>query len=276
MRRPRPPRATAILRDPITIIVPFPPGGSSDIVTRAVSTKVAESAEAADRDREPSRRRRRCRRLIATKQARAGRLHRCFSPTTDCLRSRRQSSTGRSLRPGQGLPADHAACAVSKRSDRAGRLAGADRSGTCSTTAQSKPVGLSFASQGLGSGGPYPGRTAAAQDPALSMHACPLSRRGTGGAGPGRRQCRHAVFLVHFRRRARSRPARRACIAFTGPKRSPILLRRADHGRAGLCRHRDGRLARHRRAARDTSASNREAVSTRSSRRPRRPPTSCR
>ena len=87
---------------------------------------------------------------------------------------------------------------------------------------RSKPSGLSYASQGLGSGGQVMGELLRLKTGAVD-DACALSRRGTGGAGRGRRQCRHAVHLLHFRRGPdpgrqdarhrlhRHRSARRSC-----------------------------------------------------------------
>ena len=89
---------------PITLVVPFPPGGSTTIVARIVADKMSEALGQSDRGRQP-RRRRRHHRHPRGGEGRARRLHhpaRLYRHARDRPEPLRQCR----LRPAQGFRAD--------------------------------------------------------------------------------------------------------------------------------------------------------------------------
>ena len=63
----------------VTVVVPFPAGGPTDLLARAIADRARRKARPAGRGREPQRRRRQCRRRLR-RQGGAGRLHAPASP----------------------------------------------------------------------------------------------------------------------------------------------------------------------------------------------------
>ena len=92
---------------PITLVIPLPPGGTNDIMARAVSDKMSAALGQQHRDREPQCRRQRHGRHARSRTRRAGRLHDHSRLYVDA-RHRPASLPRCRLRSAQGFGADRA------------------------------------------------------------------------------------------------------------------------------------------------------------------------
>ena len=200
---------------PIRLIIPFPPGGSNDVVGRMIATQARREARQAGDRRQPRRRRRRDRHR--------GRLDRAAPTATRCWSSR---SRTRSIRGSTSSPTIR-----SRRSAPIGIL-GTGPNVLCGQSATAGEFGE----------GTDRARQAEAGRPAIRLgrhRQLPASRRRTVQAR-GRR--RHAARAVQGRRPGHDRRDRR-------PHQGDVLLARADHAahqvrQAARARHRRHRSAR--------------------------------
>ncbi len=216
---------------PVTLLVPFPPGGSADVVIRPVAAKVADSAQAGDRHRQPLRRRRQ-HRGAGDEVGRARRLH---AVPHQHGRDVGQSGplAGTEPRSGQGLPADHADHHLSAHPGGAGRQPGEDGGrprGACENQARRLELRLA-------------GRRLRRADSRRDVQgprrradgARALSRRRTGRDRHRGGPPRLPVHLLHLDRRdGESRQA-----SHRRHRRQEAHRRRAerpDHGGSGLSR----------------------------------------
>ena len=217
----------------ITILVPFPPGGTSDVVTRVIAAKVADSLKATividNRGGGGG-----VVAAIATKQA-APDGTTLFLANNGLFAVTPAISSDVALRSGQGFRAGDAAGAVSERADRAGVLAGAHTEGAGRVRRVEADGGLSFASQGIGSGGQIMGELLRLKT-GLKMVHVPYR-----GAGPAAQDVAGGsidmLFTSYISAAGQIQAGKVRVIAFTGKKRSPILPdvpTTAEQGFAGI------------------------------------------
>ena len=126
-RRPRP-RRSRLSVAPITLLVPFPPGGSADVVIRPVAAKVADALK------QPI--------VIDNRSGGGGNIaaqvtkqaapdgYTLFLTNMGVMSVNPILTPGHERRPGQGLPADHADHLVSAHPGGAARQPGARPSPT--------------------------------------------------------------------------------------------------------------------------------------------------
>jgi len=203
---------------PITVIVPFPPGGSSDVVTRAVSTKVAEALK------QPI--------VIENRPGGGG--------VVGAIATKQAPPDGYTLfLANNGLFAVTPAITTDVRFDPVKDfqpitplvlfpsvliVPAASPAKTVQELldyGRSKPSGLSYASQGLGSGGQVMGELLRLKT-GLSMTHVPYR-----GAGPAVQDVAAGnvdmLFSSYISAAGQIQAGKTRVIAFTGQKRSPIL-----------------------------------------------------
>ena len=203
---------------PITVIVPFPPGGSSDVVTRAVSTKVAEALK------QPI--------VIENRPGGGG--------VVGAIATKQAPPDGYTLfLANNGLFAVTPAITTDVRFDPVKDfqpitplvlfpsvliVPAASPAKTVQELldyGRSKPSGLSYASQGLGSGGQVMGELLRLRT-GLSMTHVPYR-----GAGPAVQDVAAGnvdmLFSSYISAAGQIQAGKTRVIAFTGQKRSPIL-----------------------------------------------------
>ena len=218
---------------PITIIVPFPPGGSSDVVTRLVAQKLADNLKAnvvidnrGGGGGVPA--------AIAAKQA-APDGYTLFLANNGlfaimpALTADIHFDPVKDFQPVTPLFSFPSVLVVPDASP-------ARNVKELVALAKTKPGGLNFASQGVGSGGHILGEMLRLEL-RRAVHACALSRRRPGGDRPRRRQRRSAVQLLCVG----DRPGAGRQAARAGLDRDQALAgdaRRSDHGGSRLPRHR--------------------------------------
>ena len=216
---------------PITVIVPFPPGGSSDVVTRAVSTKVAEALK------QPI--------VIENRPGGGG--------VVGAIATKQAPPDGYTLfLANNGLFAVTPAITTDVRFDPVKDfqpitplvlfpsvliVPAASPAKTVQELldyGRSKPSGLSYASQGLGSGGQVMGELLRLKT-GLSMTHVPYR-----GAGPAVQDVAAGnvdmLFSSYISAAGQIQAGKTRVIAFTGQKRSPILSdvpTMAEQGYAG-------------------------------------------
>ena len=259
-----PARADDYPSRPITIIVPFPPGGSSDIVMRLVAQQGCREHQAAYHHREPPGRRRQCRGDGDQERA-AGRLSADDGPHRHPRHQRRRSTRDLKFDPVKDFQPITALISFNNILVVPG-ASPAKSVAELVAFAKTRPEGLSYGSQGVGTGGHLLGVLLAKQAGIKLVH---VPYRGIAPAVTdtvaGRMDMLFASYLSH--RAARRRPAGFACWRSRARERHPRIPDVPTMAEAGFPGSPDAAMVRPVRAGRHAGADRAASSTPNSSRR---------
>ena len=229
---------------PVRFILPFPPGGGTDILGRLIAERLSASARPAGGDREP-RRRRRQRRHRGRGALRARRLHHRAGGAL--ARDQPDAVLEAQLRPGEGLRADQPGGDGAQRDDHAARRS---TPRPCRSSSRSREGEARRPEFRLGRQRHLqpPRRRAVQHRRRREAGAHPLQGREPGDAGRARAATSTSWSSASRRRRRTSRRASCARSRCVAPQRSPALPEVPTVGRSGPAGLRGHHLVRRARA----------------------------